>query len=191
GQVFLGMFDIEDEMLIHRDGGAVAAKGVGAAADRPIVRAGEADRPVAELLQAFLALGTGAAAIHHAADTDDLARLEAGDVLADPGHLADDFMPGHGRKLHAIPFAARGMQVAVADAAIENLHGDVPGARLPPVEGKRGKRRGRGLGGIGFGLHENSSDFGGGLWKGRPYISPYRDAARRSAAFRPNSSPGG
>ena len=56
GQVFFGVADVEHEMLVHRDGGAIAAIGVGAAADRAVIGAGEADRAVAILLQPVLAL---------------------------------------------------------------------------------------------------------------------------------------
>ena len=53
GQVFFRVIDVQDEMLVHGDGGAVAAKGVGAAADGPVIGAGEADRPVADTAPAL------------------------------------------------------------------------------------------------------------------------------------------
>src|SRR5436309_356219 len=111
------MVDGQHKMLVHRDGGAVAAQCVGPAADRSVISAGKADRPVAILLQPLLALGAGAAAVHHAADTDDLAGFEAADLLADRRHLADDFVPRYAGILGARPFAARRVQIAVADAA--------------------------------------------------------------------------
>src|SRR3954468_24737753 len=98
------MIDIQDEMLVHGDGGAVAAKGVGPAADRAVIGAGKADRPVAILLQPFGALMAGAAAIHHAAHAHDLVLAETGDLAADPGDLADDLVARHARIHHAVPF---------------------------------------------------------------------------------------
>src|SRR4051812_19661624 len=72
-QIFFGMVDSEDEMLIHGDASAIAAISVGAAAHRAVISAGETDRAVTILFQTFMALGAGAAAIDHAADTHNLA----------------------------------------------------------------------------------------------------------------------
>src|SRR5215469_12713124 len=99
------MVDIEHKMLVHGDRGAIAAKGVGTSAHRSVIGASETDWAVAVLLQPFLALGTGAAAVHDAAHPDDLAWLEAAHLPADFGHFADDLVAGHARKLHAGPFA--------------------------------------------------------------------------------------
>jgi hypothetical protein len=53
------------------------------------------------------------------------------------------------------------MQVTVAHAAEQNLDGDVLWSWRAAIDGVRPKRRGRGLGGISFGLHGNSGKNGG------------------------------
>jgi hypothetical protein len=158
---FFVMVHGQNEILVHRNGGGITAIGVGTAADRAVIGAGEADRAIAILLQPVLAGGAGAAAIHHAADADDLAGLEFLHIAADGGDLADYFVAGHGGKLHTMPFAARGMQVGMADAAIQNFQRHVLGARRTAVNGIGRQRRGGRLGGISFGLHEISLKKGG------------------------------
>ncbi len=80
---------------------------------------------------------TGAAAVDHAADADDIAQLEARDVLADGTDTSDDFMARHGgvAGCPAIPRAP--YEVGVADAAVQDLDGDVvdPGSRRSMVSG--------------------------------------------------------
>jgi hypothetical protein len=68
------------------------------------------------------------------------------------------------------------MQIAVTDTAIEDLDSDILGPWCPPVDSVGRERRGGGLDGIGFGLHENSGDWGGDMDDiGRlaTYIKPF------------------
>ncbi|GAA3258606.1 hypothetical protein GCM10020258_19890 [Sphingomonas yabuuchiae] len=77
-----------------------------------------------------------AAAVDHAADTDQIADLVPGHVAADGGHAADDLMSRHARILGARPFAARGVQVGMADAAIKDVDRDIVALRVATLEGK-------------------------------------------------------
>ena len=65
-----------------------------------------------------------AAAIDHAANADEVAGLVFLHGAADCAHAADDFMAGDDGIDGAAPVVARGVQVAVADAGVENLVAD-------------------------------------------------------------------
>ena len=73
------------------------------------------------MFEPVLAVFTGAAGIHHAADGGDVAFLEFFDLHASFGYASDDFMAGHARIGGALPFVADDVQVRVADAAEKNL----------------------------------------------------------------------
>ena len=78
----------------------------------------------AELLQAGLALGTGAVGIDHAADRGEVAGLELGDRGADLGDTADDLMAGDARidgRHDLAPLIADLVEIGVADAAEQDL----------------------------------------------------------------------
>ena len=81
-----------------------------------------------------------AARIHHAAHTDQIARLEAGDILADAAHAADDLVARHDGVGGAAPVVAGGVQVAVADAGVEDVDDDIvrPGIASLEAEGDQG-----------------------------------------------------
>jgi hypothetical protein len=91
-------------------------------------------------------------AIDHAADADPLTDLELRDMTADAGHATDDLVTRHARIEGPRPFASRGMQVGVANAAELDCDLDVVGARLPALDQIRGERLVRGGGGVGFNL---------------------------------------
>jgi hypothetical protein len=55
-----------------------------------------------------------------------------------------------------MPFTARGMQVGVTNAAIENFNRDILGPGGAPINGEGRKRRGGGLGGKSFDVHVGS-----------------------------------
>ena len=70
-----------------------------------------------------------AAAIDEAADTDQIARFEPSYFVANAAHAADDFVPRHDGVYRAAPVVAGGVQVAVADAGVEDVNDDIIGAR--------------------------------------------------------------
>jgi hypothetical protein len=139
------LWDAEDEVLIDDDGARVAA--VGHAAQmrvRRVVSAGESGLTV--LLQADAAAGTGAVRVNHAADGGEVSGMEALDLTAHGGDAADDFVSGDHRVGGVGPLVARGVQIRVADAAVEDVELDVLGQRLSAGEGKRRERRAGGGG---------------------------------------------
>ena len=90
-----------------------------------------------------------AAAIDHAANADEVAGLEFPHGATDCAHAADDFMTGDDGIDGAAPVVAGGVQVAVADAGVEDVDNDVIGARRAGAEGEGCKRAGSGLCGVG------------------------------------------
>ena len=104
----------------------------------------------AVLLEIVFAGFAVAAAIDEAADADKVASLELADVRADAAHAADDFMTRHHGVYRATPVVTGGVQVAVADAGVEDVDNDIIGARRAVFEGEGGERAGGGLGGVGF-----------------------------------------
>ena len=67
-----------------------------------------------------------AAGINETADADAIAHLEFRNVLADGGHEPGDFMPGNLRHfLLARPVSEAGMHIAVANAAVMDVDGDI------------------------------------------------------------------
>ena len=104
----------------------------------------------AVLLEIVFAGFAVAAAIDEAADADEVAGLELADLRADAAHAADDFMTRHHGVYRAAPVVAGGVQVAVADAGVEDVDNDVISARRAVFEGEGGERAGGRLGGVGF-----------------------------------------
>ena len=89
------------------------------------------------------------AAIDHAANADEVAGLEFPHDATDCAHAADDFVTRNDGIDGAAPVVARGVQVAVADAGIEDVDNDVVGARRTGGEGKGRKRAAGRCGGVG------------------------------------------
>jgi hypothetical protein len=56
----------------------------------------------------------------------------------------------HAWVLRHFPFVAGGVEVRVADAAVENLDVDIVGEKVAAGDFERGEGRGGGLGGVGF-----------------------------------------
>ena len=101
---------------------------------------GEGGAVLAVLLQVMMAGLALAARIHHAAHADQIARPEAGDILADAAYAADDLVARHDRVGGAAPVVAGGVQVAVADAGVEDVDDDIvrPGITALEAEGDQG-----------------------------------------------------
>ena len=79
----------------------------------------------AQLFLTLAALIALLAAIDHAAHRDGIADLVAGHGSTDRSHPTDDFMARDDGVRGPAPVVAGGMQVGVADAAVENLHGNI------------------------------------------------------------------
>src|SRR5690606_11574015 len=95
----------------------------------------------------------GAATVDDAAHAHQVALLEAGDLRADLGHLADDFVPGHAGEQGAGPLGAHLVQVRVADAAVGDSDAHVlrPGGAAGDPD--RLQRTVAGVGAPGFYVH--------------------------------------
>src|SRR3546814_13966705 len=75
-----------------------------------------ARQPVlAVLLKPFAARRAMPAAVHHATDPDQIARLETGNALTDRTDPADDLMAGHAGITRVAPFPPREMHIRMAD----------------------------------------------------------------------------
>jgi hypothetical protein len=96
------------------------------------------------------------AAVDHATHADQVADLEAGDVLADRGYAADDLVTWYAGVERARPLGAHLMQVGVADATIRDVDLDVVVARCASDDIERFERLVGGMGAIGFYGHGNS-----------------------------------
>ncbi len=85
-----------------------------------------------------LEVGLAVLAVHAALDDDAdgraVADLEALDVAADGGDVADDLVAGHHRVELAAPLAAHLVDVRVADAAVVDGEDDVVGVGLAAVK---------------------------------------------------------
>ena len=97
---------------------------------------GEGGRTLAVLLQAGLAACAGAVGINHAADGGEVAFLEFAHLGAGLDHAADNLVTGHDRISCVGPFVARGVQVGVANAAVEDVDLYVLRAGFAALEGK-------------------------------------------------------
>ena len=107
----------------------------------------------AELLEALLALGTGAVGVDHAADCGDVADFEFGDSGAGFGNAADDLVAGNAgvyRGHEAAPLIADLVEVGVTDSAEEDLELHVIFGWIAPRDRSGGKRRCCTGGGVGF-----------------------------------------
>src|SRR3546814_1432558 len=101
-----------------------------------------ARQPVlAVLLKPFAARRAMPAAVHHATDPDQIARLETGNALTDRTDPADDLMAGHAGITRVAPFPPREMHIRMADAAIENVDPDIQRLKRPPPKGEVRERR--------------------------------------------------
>ena len=151
GQVLLVVADARDEDVLDDDMVRIAAERV--ATQHLVLAIIGADKAggLAELLLAGMAGRAMAATVDHTAHADEIADREASDVAADRGHPADDLMAGDGGIERAAPFAAHGVEVRMADAAIEDVDRDVVGQQVAAREAEGRERRGRRLGGIGLG----------------------------------------
>ena len=146
----------QHEGIADGDGFGIAAVG-GLAVVFVDAAVGRNEAVFAVLLEIMFAGLAVAAAIDEAADADEVASLELADLCADAAHAADDFMSRHYGVYRAAPVVTGGVQVAVADAGVEDVDNDVISARRALFEGEGGERAGGGLSGVGF------DSFGHGL----------------------------
>jgi hypothetical protein len=110
----------QHKLLIDDDALRVAAECVAAGVFIFAV-VGKRRAVAAELLEAFLAVRAGVAGIHQATNRRDVARAEVLHAVADACDAADNFVTGNARVVRFTPFAARRVQVGMANAAEEDL----------------------------------------------------------------------
>ena len=94
---------------------------------------------VAILFQPIVARDAMTAAVHEAADAHEVSDLVFRYANSDSGYPSDDFMSRDEGILRAAPFVARGMNVRMADAAIEDVDDDIFGPGFAPFEAERGE----------------------------------------------------
>ena len=116
-----------------------------------VVGEGRAGRAV--LLEALRAVVAGAAAVDEAADRGEVASLELRDARADSRDAAEDLVARHDRILREAPLVSGEVEIAVADAAEEDVDLDIACGRLAALDRVRGEGRGGRLGGVGAGGH--------------------------------------
>ena len=139
--------DVQDERGGHHDLFGVAALGLAVVvAVDPAV--GEGGAFFAVLLQAPFAGGALLAGIDHAADTDPVPGPEAGDGRAHLDHPADHLVAGHDRVGSPAPVVAGGVQIRVADPAVQDLDHHVVGPRVAALEAEGGQAFFGGLRGV-------------------------------------------
>ena len=121
------------EVLGDHDVGGVTALGDGAVAVNSAVGADVALEAV--LLLALLAVHALAAGVHHAADADAVADRVLGDLGANLGDDAGDFVAGDQRVLLGAPVTADGVDVGVADAGELDVDQDIVGSHFAAFDG--------------------------------------------------------
>lgn len=160
GQIALVMVDLQDEAFLDHDMVGIAAEGVATQHGVGAVIGADETGLLAILLLAVMAGGAVAAAVDHAADADQITDLVFGHGIADRSHAPDNLMAGNARIQRALPLAARGVEVGVADAAIEDVDRNIVGLRVAALE-RIGRERGLGrLGGIALGGSGHGSSSG-------------------------------
>lgn len=149
------MAHVQHVALVYHNLLRIAAEGVSGRVCRGAV-VGE-NHMVAVVFQSCLALCTLFTAVDHTADADQVAHVESRDLIADGGHLADDFMSRHARIERTGPFGSRLMKVGVADAAVidGNLH--IVGPRVAAGDSHRFQRLGGGVRTNSIDLHSETS----------------------------------
>ena len=65
------------------------------------------------------------AAVHHAAYADQVTDLKFADQFANGRDPADDLVTRHRRVNSVVPFIARGVQIRMADAAVQDVKRDI------------------------------------------------------------------
>lgn len=121
GKLGFRMAHVQHVAFVHHNLLRITAESVSGRVCRGAV-VGE-NHMVAVIFQPCFALFTLLTAVDHTADADQISHVESRDLIADGGHLADDFMSRHARIERTGPFRSRLMKVGVADAAV--IDGDL------------------------------------------------------------------
>src|SRR5690606_37119492 len=125
--------DAEHERLVDDDAlGVPAVRYAAAHAVLAVVREGRARQAV--LLEARQALAARAAGGDHAADPDEIAGGHLLHRRADGRHAPYDLVPGDARIGRPAPLVARGVDVRMAHAAVEDLDRHVDRPRLATLD---------------------------------------------------------
>jgi hypothetical protein len=139
------MADVKHELLAHDDGIRIAAKGV--IACNPIRTViGPGWKVLAMLFESRVAGLTMLTAIHDTANANQIAFLKLADRAPNGGDATNDLVSWYARIDRpvgidqAIPIPASGVQIGVADSAIEDLDADIVGTKIAALEGERSER---------------------------------------------------
>lgn len=97
-----------------------------------------------------MAAAAGAARIHQATDSDQLALLEFLHLSASLDHASDYFVAGYTRINGVLPLVACLMDVRMAHTAKKDINKHIVGAKFAPSNGKGRQRGGGVLRSIGF-----------------------------------------
>ena len=97
------------------------------------------------------------AAVHHTANTDFVTDFEFGNGWADFQYLTDDFMAWHQWVILRPPITIDGMQIGMADTAVEDFDGHVVVAQSTTLKVIRLHMGIGRMGGITYGFHSLSS----------------------------------
>ncbi len=161
GHVHAGGY-LADEMVADHDMVRIAALGQRSVLlVDPVIGA---DHPfLAKDFPAVLALLALHATVDHAADRDGVADLMRGDVAADRGDGADDFVARDHRIAAVFPVVAAGVKIAVTDAGVADLDRHVVGSKIAALEAHRLERLVGGVGApsLGGGRHMASPELAG------------------------------
>lgn len=117
--------NLHDEVLLNNDLLRVTT-GSGVARETGLRGTVGADHALlAEHLLVSFALGALAAGVDHAADSDHVADLVFGDVLANSADLTDDLVASNNRVNGAGPVAVGGVEIRVAHTGVDNINQDI------------------------------------------------------------------
>lgn len=144
--------DAQNIALMHHDLLRIAAQSVtGRVSRRPVIRA---DHVVAIVLQPFVAICAVPATVNDAANSDELAHLEARHICADRRNTPDDFVSRHTGKQRASPLGAYLMDVGMADTTERDVDFHVVRARRAADDVHRFKSFVAGIGSVCFDRHD-------------------------------------
>ena len=107
---------------------------------------GEGRGALTILLQTRFAGRARAVGVHHAANRGEIAFFESAHLGSGFDHSTDNLVTGHDRVSGVGPLVARGVQVGVTNATVEDVDLNIRRAGFTAFEGKWLERRSRGMG---------------------------------------------
>ena len=114
------MGNVKRKRFFDDDTLRVATKGIFPTEHRAVI--GARKTTFAILLLAICTGWAMTATINHAPNTSEIAYLKSRNLIANSSDATDNLMTGYRRINRVFPFVARGMQVRMTDAAIQNVY---------------------------------------------------------------------